>query len=154
MRISLLHLQRREAVSKYSCSVCGRPLSPEYKFCPSCGTPRRGVSYIRKVSTGNSTMDDILEGGLEVGKTYLLAGEAGTGKTIFSLQYLMYGAKGNEPGIYVTIDERPEVLVRDVRNFGWDLQPLIETKKLAILPVRRYFTSKMWGREMDTIVNN
>lgn len=109
---------------------------------------------MRRVSTGNPAIDEILEGGFESGKTYLLAGEAGTGKTIFSLQYLIYGAKSNEPGIYVTIDERPEMLVRDVRNFGWDLQPLIETRKLAVLPVRRYFTSKMWGREMDTIVNN
>jgi circadian clock protein KaiC len=145
---------RREAVGSYSCEQCGRPLSPEYKFCPACGTPRKGVSYVRRVSTGNPAIDEILEGGFESGKTYLLAGEAGTGKTIFSLQYLIYGAKSNEPGIYVTIDERPEMLVRDVRNFGWDLQPLIETRKLAILPVRRYFTSKMWGREMDTIVNN
>ncbi len=144
---------KREAVGAYYCE-CGRPLSPEYKFCPACGTPRKGVSYVRRVSTGNSAIDEILEGGFESGKTCLLAGEAGTGKTIFSLQYLLYGAKNNEPGIYVTIDERPEMLVRDVRNFGWDLQPLIETRKLAILPVRRYFTSKMWGREMDTIVNN
>ncbi len=147
-------MQRREAVSSYSCTVCGRPLSPEYKFCPACGTPRRGISYVRRVSTGNLAIDEILEGGFEAGKTCLLSGEAGTGKTIFSLQYLIYGAKNNEPGIYVTIDERPEMLIRDVRNFGWDLQPLIETKRLVILPVRRYFTSKMWGREMDTIVNS
>ncbi|MBO3841011.1 MAG: recombinase RecA [Candidatus Brockarchaeota archaeon] len=145
---------RREAVGTYSCEQCGHSLSPEYKFCPACGTPRKGVSYVRRVSTGNQAIDEILEGGFESGKTYLLAGEAGTGKTIFSLQYLLYGAKNNEPGIYVTIDERPEMLVRDVRNFGWDLQPLVETRKLAILPVRRYFTSKMWGREMDAIVNN
>ncbi|MBO3839251.1 MAG: ATPase domain-containing protein [Thermoproteota archaeon] len=150
----LLQLQRREAVTRYSCPVCGRPLSIEYKFCPSCGTPRKGISYVRKVSTGNPAIDEILEGGFEAGKTYLLAGEAGTGKTIFSLQYLIYGAKNNEPGIYVTIDERPEVLIRDVRNFGWDLQPLMESRKLSIIPVRRYFTSKMWGREMDAIVNN
>lgn len=134
--------------------MCGRPLSQEYKFCPSCGTPRRGISYVRKVSTGNPAIDEVLEGGFETGKTYLLAGEAGTGKTIFSLQYLIYGAKNNEPGVYVTIDERPEILIRDVRNLGWDLQPLLESRKLAILPVRRYFTSKMWGREMDTIVNS
>ncbi|MGQ9478614.1 MAG: ATPase domain-containing protein [Thermoproteota archaeon] len=147
-------MQRKEAIASYTCPTCGRHLSPEYKFCPSCGTPRKGVSYVKKASTGNPAIDEILEGGLEAGKTYLLAGEAGTGKTIFSLQYLIYGCKHNESGIYVTIDERPEVLIRDVRNFGWDLQPLIETRKLAILPVRSYFTSKMWGREMDTIVNS
>lgn len=135
------------------CEVCGELLGPNYRFCPKCGTPVRSFDAIRRISTGNPDIDKLIEGGFERGKTYLLAGETGTGKTIFSLQYLLYGSRNSEPGIYVTIDERPEILVRDVRRFGWDLQQYMNDRKLVILPVRQYFTAKMWGKDMDVIVN-
>jgi len=136
------------------CEVCGAQIKPHYKFCPNCGAPVKSTVVSRRVSTGIPELDRIMEGGFEKGKTYLVAGETGTGKTIFSLQYLIHGSKNSEPGIYVTIDERPEVLISDVRRFGWDLQKLIAEKKLVIVPVRQYFAAKMWGKEMDTIVNN
>lgn len=109
---------------------------------------------VRRISTGNPDLDRLLEGGFEKGKTYLVAGETGCGKTIFSLQYLLYGLRNNEPGIYVTIDERPEVLVRDAKRFGWDLVTAQQDGKLIILPVRQYFAQRMWGKDMDTIVSN
>jgi circadian clock protein KaiC len=136
------------------CEVCGEHLGPNYKFCSRCGTPAKSLSALRRIPTGNPEIDRILEGGLEKGKSYLIAGETGTGKTIFSLQFLTYGAANGEPGIYVTIDERPEVLISDVRRFGWDLQQYINERRLIILPVRQYFTAKMWGKDMDVIVNN
>jgi len=129
-------------------------LALNYRFCPKCGTPARSFNAFRRVSTGNPDIDKLTEGGFEKGKTYLVAGETGTGKTIFSLQYLTYGARNSEPGIYVTIDERPEVLISDVRRFGWDLQQYINERKLVILPVKQYFTAKMWGKEMDVLVNS
>ena len=62
----------------------------------------------------------------------LLSGEAGTGKTIFSLQYLLAGAKANEPGLYITLDE-PEVnLAWNMRNFGWDFDKLAQDKLFSV----------------------
>lgn len=136
------------------CEVCGNELPSYYKFCPNCGTPLGAVRDSRRISTGNPDLDHVLEGGFEKGKTYLVAGETGSGKTIFSLQYLLHGIKNGDPSIYVTIDERPEVLVRDARRFGWDLVTPQQEGKLIILPVRQYFTQKMWGKDMDTVVTN
>lgn len=136
------------------CEVCGAPIHPYYKFCPNCGAPVRSTIISKRVQTGIPELDKITEGGFERGKTYLVAGETGTGKTIFSLHFLIHGAKNSEPGIYVTIDERPEALIVDTRRFGWDLQQLVAEKKLVVVPVRQYFAAKMWGKEMDVIVNN
>jgi KaiC/GvpD/RAD55 family RecA-like ATPase len=62
----------------------------------------------------------------------LLSGEAGTGKTIFSLQYLLGGAQKEEPGIYITLDE-PEVnLAWNMRNFGWDFDRLAQSKMFSV----------------------
>jgi len=136
------------------CEVCVAEVPAHYKFCPNCGTPIGSTRDSKRTSTGNPDLDRLFEGGFEKGKTYLVAGETGCGKTIFALQYLLHGIRNDEPGIYVTIDERPEVLVRDARRFGWDLVTPQQEGKLIILPVRQYFTSKMWGKDMDTIVTN
>jgi len=137
------------------CHKCHRPLQPDHKFCPDCGEPRLSAHEKPRISTGvfgEPGLDELFEGGFEDGKTYLVAGETGTGKTIFSLQYLLSGIKVGEPGIYVTIDEQPERLIKDTFRFGWNLQQYLN-HKLLVLPVRQYFTTKMWGRDMDVIVN-
>jgi len=139
-----------------TCQYCGSQLEPQHKFCPVCGKRRSSAHISDRIPTGiigEPSLDNLLEGGFEQGKTYLVAGETGTGKTIFSLQYLLDGIKRNEPGIYVTIDERPERLVQDTERFGWMLEHHVRDHRLLILPVRQYFTTKMWGRDMDVIVN-
>lgn len=137
-----------------SCHSCGGPIRQEYRFCPNCGAPKPSAHLPLRVPSGIVGVDELVEGGFEAGKTYLVAGETGTGKTIFSIQYLLRGLKDGEPGIYVTIDERPERLVLDVRRFGWNLEDPVRLGRLMILPVRQYFTAKLWGREMDAIVNS
>jgi KaiC/GvpD/RAD55 family RecA-like ATPase len=78
----------------------------------------------------------MLNGGLPRGSTILLSGKVGTGKTIFGTQFLYYGAREyNEPGIFVTIDERPGDLRREMLNFGWDIAALEKEGKLAIIDV-------------------
>jgi len=138
------------------CPKCHNPLQPDHKFCPVCGEPRLSAHEKPRVSTGivgTPALDSLFEGGFEDGKTYLVAGETGTGKTIFSLQYLLSGInEHNEPGIYVTIDEQPERLIKDALRFGWNLGQHLN-HKLLVLPVKQYFTAKMWGRDMDVIVN-
>ena len=59
---------------------------------------------MERISTGVEKLDQLLSGGYPKGKSILIAGEPGTGKTLLSLQYLMEGAKKGEKGIYVSID--------------------------------------------------
>lgn len=60
---------------------------------------------IDKIPTGIAGVDELIGGGLPKGRSILLSGEPGTGKTLFSLQYLLEGAKRGESVIYVTTRE-------------------------------------------------
>ncbi len=87
-----------------------------------------------RVKTGIKGLDELIEGGLPKSSSILLSGEAGTGKTIFSLQYIYSGAKDyGEAGIYVTFEEKPEELRREALQFGWDLKKYESKKKIVIL---------------------
>ena len=95
---------------------------------------------MERVKTGISGLDEILGGGLLKGRVYLVAGESGTGKTIFSLQYVLHGLRSGEGAVYVTTDERPEHLVQDAASLGWDLEKFIDENKLMILELTPWFT--------------
>jgi len=89
--------------------------------------------------TGIEGLDRILGGGFIKGKTYLIAGETGTGKTIFSLQFLITGAKLGEPGVYLAIDEPANHVITGIKRFGWDVDPFIKKKLLLFLDMRGHF---------------
>jgi circadian clock protein KaiC len=87
----------------------------------------------RKAWTGITGFDEITQGGLPRGRTTLIEGGPGSGKTILSLQTLVNGARvENEPGIFVAFEESAERILANARTFGWDLDAL-EKKKLFFL---------------------
>ncbi len=89
---------------------------------------------MERVPTGIDGLDDMIEGGFPRGRTVLLSGGCGTGKSIFGLQFLYKGAVDyDEPGVYVTVDERPELTRQDMLRFGWDIASLEEQGKLVML---------------------
>ena len=91
----------------------------------------RGVEKIHTLIEG---FDDITHGGLPKGRTTLVSGTSGTGKTLYSLQFLYNGITHlKEPGIFVTFEEAPNDIIRNAHIFGWDLQQLIDDGKLFIL---------------------
>lgn len=73
-----------------------------------------------RVETGIPGFDNLIEGGLVPGSTNLIAGNAGTGKTLFCMQYLWNGLLKGENCVYVTLEQRPEDILTDVARFGWD----------------------------------
>lgn len=90
----------------------------------------------KRVATGIMGLDSQLEGGFPEGRTVLVTGACGTGKTIFAMQYLYNGAaEYNEPGVFVTMDERPVMIREDMERFGWDLKKLENQGKIAIVDV-------------------
>jgi len=88
----------------------------------------------------------LIGGGLQRGKTYLVSGEAGTGKTIFCLQYILQGLSLGENGIYLTIDERPSHVIQDAATFGWDLETPIEEKRLYLVDITQEFSELRLGK--------
>jgi circadian clock protein KaiC len=82
-----------------------------------------------KAPTGIAGFDEITAGGLPQGRTTLLVGGPGSGKTIFGVQFLKYGAEAyQQPGIFVAFEESPKRLVDNFRSFGWELAGLQDSK--------------------------
>ncbi|MCX6773047.1 MAG: hypothetical protein NTV88_04750 [Candidatus Micrarchaeota archaeon] len=89
---------------------------------------------MERVNTGIGGLDELLEGGIPTGSLNLLAGRLGTGRMIFGLQYLYYGAKEkDEPGVFVSLEKEPESVVDIMKSIGWDPDELIEKKMLSII---------------------
>ena len=106
----------------------------------------------KRVPTGIPELDLLIEGGLRAGKTYLVVGEPGTGKTVFGLQFLVSGLMEKEKGLYVAIDEKPSDVVEQAASLGWDLTPFIESKEFLILDASAYFGARAadgQGRSVD-----
>ena len=92
------------------------------------------ISNRAKSPTGIEGFDDITDGGLPRGRTTLVSGGPGSGKTIFALQFLVHGARNaREPGIFVAFEESSDRLTTNARAFGWDLAALPRTKQLCFM---------------------
>ncbi|NOZ59680.1 MAG: AAA family ATPase [Euryarchaeota archaeon] len=77
--------------------------------------------------------------GFPRGNTILLIGGPGSGKSIFGMQYLYYGAvEYDEPGVYVTFEETPEKIRRNMLAFGWNLEALEKEEKLILMDAVTY----------------
>jgi circadian clock protein KaiC len=83
------------------------------------------VSSIRPpISTGVPGLDEVLIGGLQPNRLYLVEGSPGTGKTTFSLQFLLAGLKTGQRCLYVTLSETREELMEVAESHGWSLDGL------------------------------
>ncbi len=88
---------------------------------------------IAKARTGISGFDDLTLGGLPRGRPSLVCGSAGCGKTLFASTFLINGAREeDEPGLFVTFEERAVDIVDNVASLGFGLRDLIARKKIAI----------------------
>ena len=90
-----------------------------------------------KCPTGIKGLDEITGGGLPLGRPTLICGAAGCGKTLMAMEFIVRGAtEFNEPGVFMSFEERPDELAQNVRSLGFDLDCLVEQKKLAMCYVR------------------
>jgi circadian clock protein KaiC len=88
----------------------------------------------RRVSTGVEGLDKIIGGGFPSGSLILLAGNPGTGKTVFSARFLYHGAVNNdENGIYVNFSENRETFYENMRSFGFDFKTLEKEERFRYL---------------------
>jgi circadian clock protein KaiC len=91
---------------------------------------------LTKMLTGIQGFDEITDGGLPRGRTTLVMGGAGCGKTVFALQSLVNGAHGTkEAGLFVAFEESTQQIIANAATFGWDL-PELAKKKLFFLDAR------------------
>jgi circadian clock protein KaiC len=87
-----------------------------------------------RLPTGIPGFEQISHGGLPKGRSTLVVGTAGSGKTVYGAQYITAGAREHgDGGVIVTFDESPEAVVRNLDAFGWGLPELIDTGKIAFV---------------------
>jgi len=93
-----------------------------------------GVKMIHHTKFGIQGLDEILKGGIPSNSGIIIQGTPGTGKTTLAIQFLYEGIKlYNETGIYITFEEFPEQIYRDMLNYNWDLEKLEDEEKLKII---------------------
>jgi circadian clock protein KaiC len=85
-------------------------------------TQQAGRAPVQKLPTGIASFDLIAAGGLPKNRTTLISGTAGSGKTVFAIQFLAAGIAAGEPGVFVTFEESPGDIRQNMRSFGWDLE--------------------------------
>lgn len=91
------------------------------------------AATLAKSLTGITGFDDITLGGVPTGRPTLVCGSAGCGKTLFATTFLVLGAtRFDEPGVFMSFEERADDLAANVASLGYDLDGLVAEGKLAI----------------------
>ena len=88
----------------------------------------------KKLVTGIDGFDLISNGGLPEGRTTLIAGTSGSAKTVFAVQFLIEGiVKSDEAGVFVTFEETPDEIRKNMWGFGWDIHQWEDEGKWAFV---------------------
>lgn len=80
------------------------------------------TDFAVRLSTGITSLDEAMSGGIPQGHTMLVGGNTGTGKTIFGMHFLNYGCALGEPGIWVAIEEPIPQIIKTANAFDWDFE--------------------------------
>ncbi len=109
---------------------------------------------VERVKSGVEGLDGLVEGGFLRGDVVLLAGNTGSGKTIFSVEFICRGAtKYKEKGIFATFEEDASTLKRNMLGLGYDLEKLEREGKIKVLDLEAIKGSGM-SANIDFILNS
>ncbi|MCJ2061762.1 circadian clock protein KaiC [Methylobacterium sp. J-088] len=96
-------------------------------------TSEHTTASLPKARTGIDGFDDVTFGGLPAGRPSLVCGAAGCGKTLFATTFLVNGATlYDEPGVFMSFEERADDLSANVASLGYDLDGLVAAGKIAV----------------------
>lgn len=92
-----------------------------------------------RTRSGIQGFDEILPGGLPKGRSIILSGPPGSGKSTFAMQFLYKGVKDyGENGVYVTLSESPSEIRHNMKSYGWDVVKLEKEGKLLLIDARPF----------------
>lgn len=91
---------------------------------------------LKKVPTYITGLDEILKGGLPLGRTTLVVGSPGVGKTVMGVEFIYRGAINNEPGIFFGFEEPVKTLRENALTMNWNLADLEKDKRIFLMEGR------------------
>ncbi len=95
--------------------------------------PRTPHTVLDKCPTGIAGLDEVTGGGLPRGRSTLVCGAAGCGKTLLAMEFIVRGAlEYNEPGVFMAFEESEEELTKNFASLGFDLRGLSVRKKISV----------------------
>jgi circadian clock protein KaiC len=89
-----------------------------------------------RLSTGVEELDKLLDGGIPAGDSALVAGPAGSGKTLLGLHFIFEGVRGGEKAVIAVFEEHPEAYVARAATLGMDLEDMVDRGDLRIIYLR------------------
>ncbi len=106
---------------------------------------------MERVESGIYGLDQLIEGGFIEKSAIVVVGSSGTGKTTFAIQFLMHGIDKGEQGLYVTMEESPEQIMRMASMMGWDMKKHYE-KSLFFIHLKGKNFKKMIEEQLPQLV--
>lgn len=93
----------------------------------------RTIPTLKKCPTGIAGLDEVTDGGLPRGRSTLICGGAGSGKTLLAMEFIIRGiTEFNEPGVFMSFEETADELAKNVASLGFNVESLIAQNKMAI----------------------
>ncbi|MEM2900457.1 MAG: ATPase domain-containing protein [Thermoplasmata archaeon] len=100
---------------------------------------------MRKIKSGIYGLNLLLDGGINEKSTTVVIGGSGAGKTTFALQYIIHGLQRGQDGIFISLDENHEQIVKEAVEMGWtEINEYIKSDKLVFIDAS--------GREFSTFI--
>src|SRR5881296_2409682 len=104
-----------------------------------------------RIRSGIPGLDNLVEGGFRDKTCIVIVGSSGTGKTTFTIQYVLHGLENGEQGLYVTLEESPEQIMREAELMGFDLKKYHE-KDLFFIHLKGKNFKKMIEEQLPQLV--
>jgi KaiC domain protein len=86
-----------------------------------------------RTTTGVAGLDEMLGGGIPEGQIIALMGSCGTGKSTLSIQYIWDGLQKGEKGIFISLEEDEEAIIKSAQTYGWNIQPHLDDRMLTLV---------------------
>ncbi|MHA1637210.1 MAG: RAD55 family ATPase [Candidatus Thorarchaeota archaeon] len=86
-----------------------------------------------RIESGIPGLDNLLGGGFVSGRSILVVGGPGAGKSILTWHFLMKGILKGEKVILLSLDQGTDMIIEDMQSFGWKPEEHIQAGKLDIL---------------------
>ncbi len=110
---------------------------------------------MKKIKTGVFGLNPLLDGGLNENSTTAVIGSSGAGKTTFAIQFIRKGLESGQEGIFVSLDENKEQIIREAVEMGWkDIIDYLKKERLVFIDASGKDFSNFIRKELHNFVSD